>query len=307
MTYEEWLASKNNKTPVDNTQQVSSIPVKSSLKDIRSDREKELADAQDFIERNKKYIEGSGEYYNQIGKNQPLDYTDIPEASAYVSNDEPVKKPDEFMVHGNSAKDEGVLNKFGVGIRDSLLGNLRDTGLGVKVGSGYEMHGDAWAGDYSNPENQKKIMQDLSYITGQQLADLPVIIGLNSILKVAPLTMGAYSGMKGMTEQIGNDKPMDWGKVGKDSLVGGALGGAFSGGKFFSQRQVFLLASCPKCHGCIIWSGFLIAELITETGFSMQILFIGASINFLTKSKAARVLLFLDFNLLFQWIPDTAK
>jgi hypothetical protein len=43
-----------------------------------------------------------------------------------------------------------------------------------------------------------------------------------------------------------------------------------SRGKFLSHRQVRLVSPCPNCHGCIVWSGLRICELMMKPGFRLR-------------------------------------
>lgn len=243
MTNEELKRLLNNKTedkPAENTQQVSSIPVMTTVKvdnkpdkvDNRSLREKELADTQDFIRNNRDYISGSNQYLHDIGRNP---------AKTEISRFD--RKPDEVMVHGLDAKDDGVLNKLGVGARDSIIGMGADIQRGFKS-SGYEMHKDAWEGEFiTDSEQRKKVLQDIAYITGQQMADLPVLVGLGTLMSTVPvigsgLTMGSYSAISDSLRQERDKGSIDLREVAKEGGKGFVAGQAFGLGKGLSEGVV---------------------------------------------------------------------
>lgn len=243
--------------PAENTQQVSSIPVMTTVKvdskpDNRSLREKELADTQEFIRNNRDYLSGTNQYLHDIGRNP---------AEAGMSRFD--RKPDEVMVHGLDAKDDGILNKLNVGARDSIIGMGNDIVQGFK-GSGYEMHKEAWEGQFiKDPEQRKKVLQDIAYITGQQMADLPVLVGIGALMSTVPvigsgLTMGSYSALSDSLRQKRDKGSIDFGEVAKEGGKGFVAGQTFGLGKALGGGVVNLgagLTGLGKAESSVVKKG----------------------------------------------------
>jgi len=126
--------------------------------------------------------------------------------------------------------------KFGAGMVDSISGMQSDIRDNIKGGSGYQTHDSDWDRKaLTDLKKLKGVVQDLTYITGTSLADLPVILGLAtaSSLAVTPIaapgvTMGGYSGIREALRtkrDMGSVGGADVAKeTGKGFVQGSALG-----------------------------------------------------------------------------------
>ncbi len=134
--------------------------------------------------------------------------------------------------------------KFTPGFIDSALGMSDDITTGVKGGSGYKTHDESWdsilTGEvFTNKQKAKEVIQDLTYMTGMGLADLPAILGIATLsnITVSPLfatgaTFGGYSGLKTALQTKRDTGEVD---------VGASLGEAAKGfveGEFFGLGKV---------------------------------------------------------------------
>ena len=108
-----------------------------------------------------------------------------------------------------SKTEDWIADPMRAGTIDSILGKTADVADDIKGGSGYRTDSSAWADAVSHPidtftskEKTKKIVQDLAYLTGQQLADLPVILGIGAVTGGSlGMAMGGASVLHGGLER----------------------------------------------------------------------------------------------------------
>ena len=108
-----------------------------------------------------------------------------------------------------SKTEDWIADPMRAGTIDSILGKTADVADDIKGGSGYRTDSSAWADAVSHPidtftskEKTKKIVQDLAYLTGQQLADLPVILGIGAVTGGSlGMAMGGASALHGGLER----------------------------------------------------------------------------------------------------------
>jgi hypothetical protein len=77
-----------------------------------------------------------------------------------------------------------------------------------------------------------------------------------------------------------------------------------SGGRFFSHRHVALTSPCPNCHGWIVCVAGTIWLLMIDTGFSMQMRGMSASMSIRTNASASACSARFSLN---QRAPETAR
>ena len=216
--------ARREKEPEIKTSQVSSIPVKSSLANIISKE-----DSSWITEGNDKNVLPE-DVFSQVNNSTP-----------------PPREVKDY-----SKTEDYIVEPFKAGHIDSTIGMASDISQGIKGGSKYQMHMDAWSDPIDSildKQRKKEIIQDMAYMTGQQLSDIPALLGLAFVTAPtgfqAPLTFGGYEALRG-----GLQRKRDTGEVGfketlKDAGKGALMGSAFVFGKGLSHVMAGGLTKIP--------------------------------------------------------------
>lgn len=127
-------------------------------------------------------------------------------------------------------------NEFSSGITDSYHGKQRDIGMGLKGGSGYQMHD--WRMNLQK-ENLSGIVSDFKYMTGQAVGSIPLIAeiglagGATGISKLpgfikTPMAFGSFRTAEKIAEKRRDDEKVTPGYVAKEFGKGALEGMAFN-------------------------------------------------------------------------------
>lgn len=147
----------------------------------------------------------------------------------------------EIYDEANKPEDEGVFSK---GVRDSTLGMADDIMSGRRGGSGYTPGEKAWTRKvFTEKEALKQTWDDIKYLTGQGIADLPVIGALGFTVGRMPgigigTTFGSKSGIDEALREYRDTGEVSRKKVAREAVKGFGTGLVLAGAGAGANRLV---------------------------------------------------------------------
>ena len=135
-----------------------------------------LIDKQEQLLLKKEYEQQSGNHgvpitsYSSDNMFSPLDDAYLSGITPATEEEKLNTKISQIQNREEQLASDSPVDKFRLGIQDSTPGKVNDIIVGVQGGSGYQIHKDSWGfKELMDSEKRKNVLNDLAYITGQQL------------------------------------------------------------------------------------------------------------------------------------------